>query len=69
LTKEILSRSRIISYKIKDIDRLLTTFGGEKKDWIKKSSEVLFDKKGRMFEYHWYENANRRFEIKAVPLD
>ena len=35
LTKEILSRSRIITYRIKDIDRLLNQYGGQK-DWIKK---------------------------------
>ena len=27
-------------YRIKDIDRLLNQYGGQKKDWIKKSSEV-----------------------------
>jgi len=69
LTKEILSRSRIITYRIKDIDRLLNQYGGQKKDWIKKSSEVLLDKNGRMFEYHWYENAFGKYEIKTVPLD
>ncbi len=56
-------------YRIKDIDRLLNQYGGQKKDWIKKSSEVLLDKNGRRFEYHWYENANGKFEIKTVPLD
>lgn len=71
LAKEILSRSRIVAKgrRIRDLDRLLASYGGELGRWVKRSTEVLEDSSGR-FEYHWYEHHGLgRFEIRRVELD
>jgi len=39
------------------------------KQWVKKSSLRMIDSNGRPFEYHWYEKAGQKFEIKKKFLD
>lgn len=70
LTREILSQSRVIARgrRIRDVDRLLATYGGQASRWVKKSSAVLSDDDGE-FEYHWYEHHGLgRFEIRRIDL-
>lgn len=64
----MLARSRVIARgrRLRDLDRLLTTYGGEPQRWTKKSTQPLADEQGR-FEYHWYEHHGiGRVEIKRV---
>lgn len=71
LTKEIISRARVIAQgrRIRDIGRLIATYGGTPARWSKKSSPVL-EHEGRRFEFHWYEHHGLgRFEVKRVDLD
>lgn len=66
LTKDLISQSRIIAKgeRIRDIQRLIITYGGKKSKWLKKSSPI-FENNGINYEYHWYENHGiGRFEIK-----
>ena len=55
LTKELLSRPRVIARGrgIRDVARLIATYGGIASGWIKKSTQRLRDEHG-MFEVHWY---------------
>src|SRR5207244_3299789 len=57
LTKELLARSRVIARgrRIRDLDPLLSSYGGQPARWVKKSSPELRNRRGR-FEYHWYEH-------------
>ena len=56
---------------IKDINRLVAIYGGDKADWVKKSSRNInkapeFDKRYKK-EIHWYENikTGEQFEFKV----
>lgn len=57
LTKEMLSRSRVIAKgkRIRDLEWLLDEYGGQPSKWTKKSSPQFYigDK---VYEYHWYEH-------------
>ena len=71
LSKEVLSRSRIIARgrRIRDLARLLGRYGGTPAGWVKKSSPELRDSRGR-FEYHWYEHRGLgRFETKRLSKE
>jgi len=62
--------SRIIAKgrRIRDINRLLKTYGGTAAKWVKKSSD-FFEEKGEYFEYHWYEHHGiGRFELKKKKV-
>jgi hypothetical protein len=66
LTAQMIAPSRVIARGrgIRDLQRLLDTYGGQTKRWIKKSSPVVSED-GHDVEYHWYEHAGLgRFEIK-----
>lgn len=68
LTKEMLSNSRVIARgrRIRDLQRLLDTYGGTPTRWVKKSTLVSRDGPVAV-EYHWYEHHGLgRFEIKRV---
>jgi RHS repeat-associated protein len=41
--------------QIRDVPRLVSTYGGKAGDWVKKTS-TTFSKNGKKFETHWYEN-------------
>jgi hypothetical protein len=66
LDKKMLARSRVIAKgrAIKDVARLVKTYGGKASRWLKKSSPV-FEIDSQIFEFHWYEQHGiGRFEIK-----
>lgn len=66
LTKDLLSRSRVIAkgHRIRDVARLVETYGGRASHWVKKSSP-RFEVESEVFEYHWYEHRGiGRFEVK-----
>ena len=66
----MLAQSRVIAKgkRIRDIDRLIKTYGGTSSKWVKKSSPC-FEVSGEHYEYHWYEHpAIGRVEIKQKPV-
>lgn len=67
----MISQSRMIAKgkRIRDVQRLLDTYGGQKSKWVKKSSPP-FQIASREYEYHWYEHHGiGRFEIKRKRVD
>ena len=64
----MLSQARVIAKgkRIRDVERLVKSYGGKAAKWRKKSSpqrEVI----GGYLEYHWYEHPGiGRFELKEV---
>ncbi len=55
--------------RIRDLRRLLETYGGAPSKWIKKSSPI-FEIAGRLFEYHWYEHPDfGRMELKRKEVN
>jgi hypothetical protein len=70
LTPRMLSQSRVIAKgnRIRDINRLVDTYGGTPSKWIKKSSPC-FEISGVQYEYHWYEHPGiDRVEIKLKEV-
>ncbi len=53
----MLAQSRVIAkgLRIRDVQRLVTDYGGRAAKWTKKSSPV-FESDGVLYEYHWYEH-------------
>jgi hypothetical protein len=71
LNKNVLARSRVIAkgQGIRDIERLVSQYGGKAKNWIKKSSPVMVISGGRA-EIHWYEHHGvGRVEEKIKWID
>ena len=71
LDKERLSTARVIAKgrRIRDIDRLIATYGGEPGNWRKMATRPFQDQPGRYTELHWYEHHGiGRFEIKEVAV-
>jgi hypothetical protein len=69
LTKERLARARVIAKgrRIRDVERLVETYGGEASRWRKLATEPFMESPGRLIELHWYEHHGvGRFEIKEV---
>jgi hypothetical protein len=54
LTPAILSQSRVIAKgrRIRDVERLIASYGGSASRWVKKSSPPLEDDEG-FYELHW----------------
>jgi hypothetical protein len=52
----MLAQARVIARgkRIRDVARLVGTYGGKSAKWVKKSSP-RFEVAGEQFEYHWYE--------------
>lgn len=70
LNRFMLSRSRVIAKgkRIRDVDRLLETYGGVRSNWVNKSSS-LFEIDGVVYEYHWYEcHGIGRVEIRQKEV-
>ena len=70
LTKELIARSRVIAkgQRIRDLQRLVETYGGRSSQWTKKSSPP-FDIDGERYEFHWYEHHGvGRYEVKLKRL-
>lgn len=57
LTPRMISQSRVISKgnRIRDVQRLVDTYGGRRSKWVKKSSP-RFEMGSHHYEYHWYEH-------------
>lgn len=71
LTKEQLAQTRVIARGrgVRDVQRLVTQYGGTVRNWIKKSSPPL-PINGRLAEIHWYEHHGLgRVEEKIKWLD
>lgn len=70
LTRRMISQSRVISKgrRIRDVERLVRTYGGRVSRWVKKSSP-RFEDDGQHFEYHWYEPPGLgRVELKRKEV-
>ena len=66
----MLAQSRVIAKgkRIRDLRRLIETYGGTPAKWAKKSGPS-FEIAGQQYEYHWYEHPGiGRFEVKEVRL-
>jgi hypothetical protein len=66
----MLAQSRVIAKgkRIRDIGRLIKTYGGTPSKWAKKSSPY-FEVSGEHYEYHWYEHPSiGRVEIKQKQV-
>ena len=66
LTPRMLAQSRVIAKgnRIRDVQRLVTTYGGKRSTWVKKSSPP-FTVGPHYYEYHWYEHPGiGRVELK-----
>ena len=66
LTPRMLAQSRVIAKgnRIRDVQRLVATYGGKRSTWVKKSSPV-FTAGRHDYEYHWYEHPGiGRVELK-----
>lgn len=62
----MLAQSRVIAKggRIRDVQRLVTTYGGKPSTGMKKSSP-RFAIADRQYEYHWYEHPGvGRVELK-----
>ena len=50
--------------RIRDVQRLVATYGGKRSRWVKKSSPC-FEIGRHQYEYHWYEHPGiGRVELK-----
>jgi len=64
----MLAQSRVIAKgnRIRDVQRLVNTYGGRAAKWVKKSSP-RFEIASEVYEYHWYEHSGiGRVEVKQV---
>lgn len=71
LTRELMACARVIAKgrAIRDLARLVQTYGGKPSLWVKKSSPVIHLEKEN-YEIHWYEQAGiGRFEMKLKKVD
>ena len=62
----MLAQARVIAKgnRIRDVQRLVATYGGLPSSWVKKSSP-RFEVAGQPYEYHWYEHPGvGRVELK-----
>jgi hypothetical protein len=70
LSPAMISQSRVIAkgQRIRDVERLVSTYGGKASRWVKKSSPRLEDDEG-VYEIHWYEHPGMgRVELKRKQV-
>ena len=70
LPSQMLAQSRVIAKgnRIRDVQRLVETYGGRSAKWVKKSSP-RFEISNNQYEYHWYEHPGLgRVEIKLKEV-
>jgi hypothetical protein len=70
LTPRMLAQSRVIAKgnRIRDVQRLVKTYGGKRSTWGKKSSPP-FELGQHHYEYHWYEHPGiGRVELKRKQV-
>lgn len=66
----MISRSRVIAkgHRIRDLERLVASYGGSASRWVKKSSPEFEDDEG-VYELHWYEHPGiGRVELKRKQV-
>ena len=66
----MLAQSRVIAKgkRIRDVSRLVETYGGTSSRWVKKSTP-RFERASRYYEYHWYEHPGiGRVELKRKQV-
>ena len=71
LTPLMIAQSRVIAKgnRIRDVHRLVDTYGGRLSTWVKKSS-ARFEIDGQLYEYHWYEHPGiGRVELKRKGIN
>ena len=67
----MVAQSRVIAKgnRIRDLRRLVETYGGNPSRWTKKSGPQ-FEIGGLVFEYHWYEHPDvGRIELKRKRVE
>jgi len=67
----MISQSRVIAKgrRIRDVERLVASYGGSACSWVKKSSPRLEDDEGA-FELHWYEHPGvGQMELKRKQVN
>ena len=70
LTPRMLAQSRVIAKgnRIREVERLVSAYGGRISQWVKKSSP-RFQIDGVEYEYHWYEHPGiGRIELKRKQV-
>jgi hypothetical protein len=70
LSPSLIAQSRVIAKgkRIRDVRRLIRTYGGKASQWVKKSSPG-FQVGSRQFEFHWYEHTGiGRVEVKRKEV-
>jgi hypothetical protein len=70
LSPAMISQSRVIAKgrRIRDVDRLVASYGGSAARWVKKSSPRVEDEEGP-YELHWYEHPGiGRVELKRKQV-
>jgi hypothetical protein len=70
LTPRMLAQLRVIAKgnRIRDVQRLVTDYGGTSSQWVKKSSP-RFEINKLDYAYHWYEHAGIvRVEVKRKQM-
>jgi hypothetical protein len=71
LSPAMISLSRVIAKgrRIRDVERLVASYGGSASRWVKKSSPRLEDDDGP-YELHWYEHPGiGRMELKRKQVE
>jgi len=66
----MLAQARLIAKgrRIRDVERLVETYGGRASQWAKKSSPPV-EEGGRHYELHWYEHPDvGRVEVKVKEV-
>jgi hypothetical protein len=66
----MIAQSRVIAKgkRVRDVRRLVETYGGKSSKWVKKSS-ARFDMDVQQYEYHWYEHPGiGRIELKLMQV-
>jgi len=66
----MLAQSRVIAKgrRIRDVYRLVATYGGVASQWVKKSSP-RFELGDQEYEYHWYEHPGiSQVEVKRKQV-
>ncbi len=71
LTPQMLAQARVIAKgnRIRDVERLVSQYGGRRAWWVKKSSP-RFEIRSNQYEYHWYEHPGiGRVEVKRKQVN
>ena len=70
LSPAMIAQSRVIAKgrRIREVERLVSVYGGRASQWTKKSSPQVEDSDG-LYELHWYEHPDiGRVELKEKRI-